>query len=852
MSQIQGALIQLFQHHRIVFWYDAKRELRGAFESLILPGVEMIELANNEFGVKYRILREQPEQKFLLYHEGPKPAELENWLLDVELAHGEFRADQAALWLSELGLGSDSLELVQSHPEFFISTERRLSLKAMLTPNDSIPEVRMKMLAVCAGAEPLLHEILEALLDELALEKEEKTHLLRAAGLEPFLWERCERAFGYQSATPGIRDFAIELFKSCYALGLGQPEKFTADAAGPTQPVKFTADALVFVRRWKDSLSHHAAFETLSARYADLLNIQQDLQTQDLRRLVDLDLFSLIDQKILSDLVHSVVDRTISAEDCSTLIRQRRRLHWYPDYQHLYEAVDYAAQFFAALDQSTLAMASLSEGIQRYVQTWHRLDFFYRKVIYHDRKAGQLSLLEPLVTQVENHYTNSYLLKLSNHWQQVVDASPTWGSTPGSGGFAMQRQFFERWVAPFLYNKKKVYVIISDGLRYEAAEELMNIIRGEDRYEGQVEALLATLPSYTQLGMAALLPNRQITFVENDSGTVMVDGINSQGTANRDKLLKQGAAAINHARATAIRSDELLSYNRDAMRDLLRDTDVVYVYHNHIDAVGDKKESEERVFDAVEETLDELVSMIKKLTAANATNLIVTSDHGFIYQNRPLDESDFSSAEPAGNCIYFLDRRFVLGKGLHDQPGLRKYTAAQAGLQGEMEIQVPKAISRLRQKGSGSRYVHGGASLQEVVVPVLSINKKRESDIRKVDVDILRGAASMITSGQFTVAFYQVEPVSDKVKARELRAGIYTLSGKLISDQHRLVFDLASDNPRQREVPVRFILTQESNQANHQEVVLKLEEQVPGTSHYTEYQSSRYTLRRSFTSDFDF
>ena len=92
MSQIETALSKIFDRHRIVFWYDVKRELRAEFDALALPGVEKIVLGNNQFGVKYRILREAPERKFLLYHEGPPPEDIDNWLLDVELAHGSFRA----------------------------------------------------------------------------------------------------------------------------------------------------------------------------------------------------------------------------------------------------------------------------------------------------------------------------------------------------------------------------------------------------------------------------------------------------------------------------------------------------------------------------------------------------------------------------------------------------------------------------------------------------------------------------------------------------------------------------------------------------------------------------------------
>ena len=321
MSQIEASLRYLFTRHRIVFWYDHKRELRGEFESLILPGIETIELANNEFAVKYRLLRQAPDQKFLLYHAGPPPADLDNWLLDVQLAQGEFRADQAGLWLSELELGLDYLEVVETHPEFFAAEGRRAVLKGLLQPEDTRDAVRLKMLAVCCAAEPRLDEILESLLSELAEGQSDKIGLIQRSGLDTFLWGRLERAFGYRSPSPGVQDFAIALFKACYALGLGQP-------------AQLGSDALVFLKRWKDSLSHHRAFESLSAECANLLNIEADLQSQDTRKLIELDLFRLIDQKIISDLARQVAERTLPAVECSALIRQRRRSHWFPAFEH--------------------------------------------------------------------------------------------------------------------------------------------------------------------------------------------------------------------------------------------------------------------------------------------------------------------------------------------------------------------------------------------------------------------------------------------------------------------------------------------------------------------------------------
>ena len=125
MAEIAKALERLFAKHRIVFWYDVKKELRQEFEALELNGIEKIEVANNEFGVKYRILREQLDQKFLLYREGPQPPDIDNWLLDVQLAHGEFRTDQAGLWLSELDLGFEFAAVVQALADFFHAAKRR-------------------------------------------------------------------------------------------------------------------------------------------------------------------------------------------------------------------------------------------------------------------------------------------------------------------------------------------------------------------------------------------------------------------------------------------------------------------------------------------------------------------------------------------------------------------------------------------------------------------------------------------------------------------------------------------------------------------------------------------------------
>lgn len=828
-TEIAQALTKLFTKHRIIFWYDSKQEFRSEYEALSLDDIETIELDNNEFGVKYHILREKPKQKFLLYQEGSAPADLDNWLLDVKLAHGEFRTDRVGMWLAELELGLEFSAIVQNHIEFFKAQERKNSLKRLLRSTDTANDIELKMLAVCAGAEARIDTVLETLLAEAAVKREEKYKLIDRCQLDGFFWKQVQHHYGYSCDEPQIRDFAIELFKSCYKMSI-------------EEKVSLTPDALVFLKRWKDSIKWRESFETLSKQCAIDLRIEQDLAKREIRELIEIDYFRVIEQKIISDLVGSVAAKTESAGDITSWIRQRKQSHWYSEFEHLYEAIDAAAQLINELNEAYLTMDSLTEGIQKYCHSWFRLDQLYRKFIYHVRQSGESSVMESLCDLVENIYVNNYLLTLNDRWQSLVDATDKWSAAE----VTLQRKFFSRWIEPFVKKNRKVFVIISDALRYEIGEELLRLIRSEDRYEADLEAAMTMLPSYTQLGMAALLPHGSLSLT--DKGNVEVDEQSSQGLVNRHKQLDRALPK----RATAVKAEELMQLNQEDRRSLVRNHDLVYVYHNRIDATGDKRDSEERVFEAVEATLEELIQLIKKLANANVSNILITADHGFIYQNRSLDESDFASVEPQGKEILFRDRRFILGRGLEENPSLRKFTSKELGLSGNIEVQIPKSINRLRRKGSGSRYVHGGASLQEIVIPVLKINKKRQSDTAVVEVDIIPGASSIITSKQLVVTLYQTEPVTEKLHPRHLKAGIYTQDDELISDAHEFTFDIPSTNPREREQRVTFILTKKADELNGQQVILQLKERLEGTSQYQNYRSLQYTMRRSFTSDFDF
>jgi len=824
-DRLAQALTKLYEKHRIVFWYDQTGEFEETYEQLAIDNVEKLTIANNQFQLKYRLLRQQPEQNFLLYHNGPAPADAENWLLDVELAHGVFAADQTALWLAELGLGPQFTAAIAAHGEFCHAAKRLDALKKMVNPaTETSPDLLRKMAAICTQADPRLDAILENLLAESAQGKSDRFTLLQRCNLETWLWEQLHHAYGYDSPTLTLTDFTLTLFKAAYLAPL-------------TGKNPLTEDAIVFLQRWRDSSRHRESFRTLSQQCAHSLNIVEDLQRRDLRDLMRLDYFAAIDQKIIDDLVQGAIAATLHPEEVNQWIHQRQTSHWYGDYRHLYEAIAAASLLSQSLELFDPTIHSPHHGVERYVQSWYRIDQAYRHYTFHARQCSSADLA-PLTAQLDQRYSNHYLSVLGDRWQTQIDSLTHW-QIPN---IKRQDQFFRHWVEPYLKKNKKVCVIISDALRYEVGVELVERICQEDRYEAQIEPALAMLPSYTRLGMAALLPHEQLSF--GYQATITVDGQSSQGIENRAKILQKH-------RATAIQAEDFWQLDRDESRELLKNHEVLYVYHNHIDKVGDQLASEDRVFEAVQKTCEELVDLLKKLANANGNNFLITADHGFLYQRESLSDSDFSQAKPQGKILY-ENRRFILGENLQPTPGLHHFTAQALGIHSAIDVQIPKSINRLRLKGSGSKFVHGGAMLQEVIIPVIKVNKKRTSDTRPVKVTITEGGNTTITTGQLAVLLYQEEPVTAKIKPQTLRIGLYTAAGEPISNTHELCCDRTSSHPQDREFRLQFLLTREANTMNNVEIYLHLEAKQPHTSHYQLLDQRTYWLRRTFTTDFDF
>ena len=146
---------------------------------------------------------------------------------------------------------------------------------------------------------------------------------------------------------------------------------------------------------------------------------------------------------------------------------------------------------------------------------------------------------------------------------------------------------------------------------------------------------------------------------------------------------------------------------------------MVYIYHNVIDNAGEHNES--KVFDVAQTAVDEILTLIRKLyNNLQISNFYVTADHGFLYRRNEVEESQKYS-----NVVSLhpteLSKRFVLTDDKSLQiPYTVEFTLENVS-DGEYKVISPYGYDLFKTQGGGLQYVHGGASLQEIIVPVIHL-----------------------------------------------------------------------------------------------------------------------------------
>ena len=825
--QITDALGQVFNDEqvRVVFWNDPDGEFVESLPDIALEGVKVLKL--DEIGaleVKVRIEQEDPAGRYLLYSPAEEPDYEDDWLLDMRLYGRSFRADRASIILRELGLAHQNLrQHLAKRRKFFDNKDRLHKLTNLVSPEDSELDLDRKMLAVVAKADqPEPFNIVRTLFHSMAGDgvPDLETSPPAWAQIEKFeldepFWAMVKAAFGYGEDSPTLQNLLIRLLVSDYAHHL------TKEPPGALQhlqlPRSGTANAVVCLAQWRDS-SKSSSYGVLAAEVGERLHILDHLHGCEVEELLDVMTFPDVEKRIvqgLLDRVTSTID-AIDPEAVGSIADRRQAGHWVssgsvPEAQRnarraVYKALATAAQLMHLrnMHEAGFDSSDMAAMYREYESRLFRFDQLYRHFCENaDVAAAQgWDMLKPLREEIEACYCNGYLAKIALAWGKFVDAElpKRWAID----GIQNQYTFFDRQVRPWLdeAENRRAFVIISDALRYEAAEELTSSLNGIYRVEAKLSSQLGILPSYTALGMASLLPHTKLEYTEK--GEILADGKPTASLEQRNEILSARGGM-------AVKADPLLAMKKEEGRECIAGKRLIYIYHDEIDARGDKTATEGDTFEAVRKTIRELADLVRYVVNnLNGNYVVITTDHGFLFTETAPGNPDKSRLEDKPDGAVTAKKRYLLGRDLppHEQ-AWRGDTIVTAVAEGGMQFWVPKGNNRFHFTG-GARFVHGGAMLQEIVVPVIKVRHVKEKGRRErtrsrhAAVQVL-GTAHKITTPRHRFNLLQMEPVDERTKAVTLKVAVYE-GDEPVTTIESVTFDRTSSNLDERRKPVILTL----------------------------------------------
>ena len=772
---------------KLVFWYDDKGEFVEDMDSVELENAKVYRLEpDNQFYTKRFLEREDTTTSYLIYAPFPKPDVKENHLEDTMLYSKRFYADRASLLSVDLGIGEKYKPVIEKHIKFFANKERTQRFYDLEIENFNEENILVGMLAcICRTKTCSFEDAVRIVLTEGTLEDNSFLAEFEKYDLLSAFWKLCEQHFGYTDPKPTLEKLVVTMFVTMTDRQLSgeAPQAWKAFVS-----YKF-GNIIAFLNNLSNNVLYRDRYDELSAHVATGLHADMVLAGYLPESLVECDSFIEIDQIIVKWIISRLIAEDTGAKleqyDIPAVCDKRMKMHFGRKTENAYRLLKSAYCLISAAGY--IAPTGFGNIIAQYRKSVYQIDQEYRAFYYSYDAIDDTAAFETLRALVENIYTNEYLSKLLPKWNEGIQESSAMDEIP------LQRDFFRRYVANA---KERTVVIISDALRYEVGQDLLRRMQDDPKCTVKLDVQLSVLPSYTRLGMAALLPHFTLTMT--DDFRVLADDVLCDDLAGREKVMK-----MHTPNGGCVQFDDIKNLKKNDLRSVFTGKQVVYVYHNQIDARGDKPNTEDEVFVACAEAIREIMDLIRKISVnANTYHFIVTADHGFIYKRDKLTESDKIGGVSGKNA--FINRRFIVAQEAVVDDGIDSMPMSRI-LENDDTKMVSYPISNNVFKASGGQnYVHGGSSPQEMLVPVLDIKmEKYHMETRPAQITLV-SMVQKITNLITTMDFIQTDAVSDSIKPATYRIYFISEDNEKISNENIYVADKRDADETKRIFRMRF------------------------------------------------
>ena len=802
-----------FYKRWIIFWYDEDHDFMEKIQNgeIELADAKLITLdETNNFEIKKLLTYDDKTSNYCVYCPAKYPDE-KNWLLPIQLYSEEFRADLVSIWLEEMGIENTASlrKTVEDYRPFFRAKAHRAKV-ANLGQKITAPVQLMKaVMAVLCGVKRtdpnlLIRTVLRAGTDQ---EQNGIYQSLVKFSVDKVFWQMVAQVTGYREERSDLGRLSCHILMTAVTRTMQMDNLVGLDSFISISHQSYCYD---FMSEWMHS-------DETRELYAIARNVEAELRLPGrfsqlpVEELVGTEIFPCIDECILKKLMTDIIDQTINVDVIIDTVEKRRTMLWYAWVQNFYAGVLEVAhmQKFYLDHSAGFHTVEPHKVWKEYTSDYYQMDTYYR--LFHEAFGKSLNSSNPLLDDqfkhvadnVEGLYANWYLNNLGSDWANAAaDNLKEYGRIME---IPQQEDFYRSYVQNA---DTRVFVIISDAMRYEVAATLADELRQETQAEVKISSCEGIFPTVTKFGMTALLPHKGLTAELKSNGVVgvLADG-QPTDAQYRDGILKKANPS-----SVALQYKNIIKMKRADRSALVKGMDVVYIYHDKIDETSHTDEG--LVFDSCEDAISELKNMVRIIVNEfSGTRIYITSDHGFIYTYKPLTEDAKVDKTTSSEDDIEVDRRYLITK----KGAKPEYLLPVKFLDGsQYDAFAPIGNTRIKKKGGGLNFVHGGISLQEMVVPVIDYHymrtdsagyqrNKKKYDTKPVSLSLL-SASHKISNMIFSLNFYQKEAVCANREAATYLLYFTDAEGRQVSDTQRVIADKTSDNNQERTFRVSFNL----------------------------------------------
>lgn len=800
-----------------LFYFDADGSKKEELSTIEVAGIKVVEVGQNYFELKYKLEMEWGSEKIFLYHPFAKPEgnKIKKYpLLDLLQANLELKLDEISEFLSDYNLKEYHSSLVTKYFKLLKTKVNQKKLARILDPEyfdeDALKKGLISIILEFNTVEDkfvCMHKWLTFSLDESKFNK--INDQFRALDLEEMALRWFNTLLDTKEVLLSIETATNWVTKLKYNVLIGNITR--TDALDTYSELRITTAAInykliKFYETWQENQVANKSIDQIFNTLGSDINTLSILKWYGIES--EYGYYSEeMTNKVLELLYSEVVTNALKTkEEC---IRWKKEENISVLSKNQIEFLYYVASMYSILENyKSFRFNSADDYIKEYALELHKVDFNYRKsVIAFDTMRDQLDQFESIVLPVYETLNNKYdrfLIEFNSEWQKLLHENKF---DFHKIHCRKQFNFYHDNIDQADY---KMAVIISDAFRFELGHELYNDLLSDSKNNITIQPCLASIPSYTNLGMSNLLPNKGITVEKGEQDLVYKINGKPTGSQSRQSILQEvvpESCTIDYA--------EIIKLNTESGKDLFVKNKLVYVYHDWMDAIGDKRRTEHETLEETHKAIDQIKRLIKKISGSwDVSHILVTSDHGFLYNHNALKESD-REALPKVKGYSKDNSRFVIADTFEGKADGYVFDMKNTtNIETDLKIAIPRAINRYRKQGNiGVQFVHGGASIQELVTPVLKLYRQKKKDANQTVTFKRIDNIGKITSGSIKIILLQNEPVSNEIKGTEVNVGLYNDKGELLSQEVPLNLNSIATNPKERVFETILTLTTQGSKA---------------------------------------